>query len=528
MNRVKFRAVAAAAAVTAASLSACAANSEGSGGGGTPESGGTLRVGMVGESSSLDIIDSQIAPLLTGPSLESLVRLKSDGSLEPWLAESVENPSPTEYVYHLRDGVTFWDGEELTADDVVFSLERLRDTASYTSAKYKSVDTIEPTDPATVTVTLKTPDSNWPVQASMFSSQIIQKKFYEEHEDDFGNPGTLIMGTGPYEVTKLDPSSGVTYQAYSDYWGGQAEFDTLELSYFDTETNAALALRAKSVDVVPSISSPDTFKATSKAELVSGASCSIGFLAMNTQVEPWSDVHVRRAVAFALDRSAFVDDVDGYAEPITTFIPPNSLKPIASDDEIATMVEGLPQYPHDIEAAKAELAKSEYPDGFSGTLPTTEFSNNVTGSQIVAEQLSEIGIDLEVKNQPIGTWVAGVSAAVEDRPTVYTAGQGCSPTPGYMPSYWLGSQGLGEGGTNLAGYGPESVDDLIAQASEATTPEDQFAAYTELLTQLGEDVPYIPLMALKANVGVAPGFAWDSYTQPWWNEPWALHIKRTS
>ena len=57
---------------------------------------------------------------------------------------------------------------------------------------------------------------------------------------------------------------------------------------------------------------------------------------------------------------------------------------------------------------------------------------------------------------------------------------------------------------------------------------DQFAAYTELLTQLGEDVPYIPLMALKANVGVAPGFAWDSYTQPWWNEPWALHIKRTS
>ena len=152
----------------------------------------------------------------------------------------------------------------------------------------------------------------------------------------------------------------------------------------------------------------------------------------------------------------------------------------------------------------------------------------MTGSQIVAEQLSEIGIDLEVKNQPIGTWVAGVSAAVEDRPTVYTAGQGCSPTPGYMPSYWLGSQGLGEGGTNLAGYGPESVDDLIAQASEATTPEDQFAAYTELLTQLGEDVPYIPLMALKANVGVAPGFAWDSYTQPWWNEPWALHIKRTS
>ena len=138
MNKVRFRAVAAATALTAASLSACAASSEGSGGGGTPESGGTLRVGMVGESSSLDIIDSQIAPLLTGPSLESLVRLRSDGSLEPWLAESVENPSPTEYVYHLRDGVTFWDGEELTADDVVFSLERLRDTASYTSAKYTS------------------------------------------------------------------------------------------------------------------------------------------------------------------------------------------------------------------------------------------------------------------------------------------------------------------------------------------------------------------------------------------------------
>lgn len=505
----------------AAGLSACSGST-------SPEDtqSGVLRVGIVGETSTADIVDSQIAPLITSPSLESLVRLNTDGSIEPWLAESVDNPSPTTYVYHLREGVKFWDGQELTADDVVFSLERLMEPSSYTAAKYRSVQSIEATDPGTVTVTLKTPDSNWAVQASMFSSQIIQKKFYEEHEDDFGNPGTLIMGTGPYELTSLDSSSGAKFKANPDYWGKELGFEELEIKFFDTETNAALALRAKSIDMVPSVADAATFKATSQSEIVSGPSCSMGFVSLNTQVAPWNDVHVRRAVAYALDRDAFVDSMDGYADPITTFIPPASLSPIASEDEIDSMISSLPQYPHDVDAAKTELAKSAYPDGFSAELPTTDFSNNVAGSQIVAEQLSEIGIKLTVKSQTISAWVAGVGAAVEKRPSVYTAGAGCTPTPGYMPSYWLGSQGLGEGGTNLAAYGPESMDRIIQKASQATGSSEQFKAYTEMLTQLGTDVPYIPLIALKANLGVAPGFAWDSYSLPWWNSPWPLEITR--
>lgn len=514
--------IAAAALMAIAGLSACGSPS-------TPSAdGGVLRVGIVGTTSTVDIIDSQIAPLISSASLENLVRLKPDGSLEPRLAESVENPSPTEYVYHLRKGVEFWDGQELTSEDVVFSLERYRDPNSYTAAKYRTVDTIEATDEYTVTVTLKTPDSNWPTQASMFSSQIIQKKFYEEHEDDFGNPGTLVMGTGPYEIVKLDPTSGAEFKANSDYWGGDVEFETMEVKFFDSETNAAIALRAKSIDMVPSVANATSFKSTSKAEIVSSPSCSLGFVALNTQSAPWDDIHVRRAVAYAVDRTAFVDDVDGHADPITTFIPPQSLETIASPEKVEAMIESLPQFPHDLDKAKAELAKSAYPDGFQAELPTTDFSNNVTGSQILADQLGKIGIKLTVKNQTIAKWVAGVGAAVEKRPAVYTAGAGCTPTPGYMPSYWLGSAGLVDGGSNLAGYGPPAADRIIKQASEATTPEAQFEAYTELLTQLATDVPYIPIMALQANLGIASGFEWANYTQPWWNAPWPLDITRTS
>lgn len=523
MRRQGAIAIAAAAVMAMAGLSACGSSAAPS----EPEDGGVLRVGIVGSTSTVDIVDSQMAPLVVSPSLESLVRLKPDGSLEPRLAERVENPNPKVYVYHLRKGVEFWDGQELTSEDVVFSLERYRDPSSYTAAKYRTVDTIEATDKYTVTVTLKTPDSNWPTQASMFSSQIIQKKFYEEHEDDFGNPGTLVMGTGPYEIVKLDPTGGAEFKANPDYWGGDVEFDEMNVKFFDTETNAAIALRAKSIDMVPSVANATSFGSTSKAEIVSSPSCSMGFVALNTQAAPWNDIHVRRAVAHAVDRSAFVDDVDGHADPITTFIPPQSLETIASPEEVEAMIESLPQYPHDLDKAKAELAKSAYPDGFEAELQTTDFSNNITGSQILADQLGRIGIKLTVKNQTIAKWVADVGAAVEKRPTVYTAGAGCTPTPGYMPSYWLGSEGLVEGGSNLAGYGPEKVDSIIQKASEADTPEAQFETYTELLTQLAADVPYIPIMALQANLGIASGFEWADYTQPWWNAPWPLDITRT-
>jgi peptide/nickel transport system substrate-binding protein len=518
----KQGAIAAATLMAMAGLSACGSASTQSGG------SGVLRVGMVGSTSTVDIVDSQIAPLVVSPSLESLVRLQPDGSLEPRLAESVENPSPTVYVYHLRKGVKFWDGQELTSEDVVFSLERYRDPNSYTAAKYRTVDTIEATDKYTVTVTLKTPDSNWPTQASMFSSQIIQKKFYEEHEKDFGNPGTLVMGTGPYEIVKLDPTSGAEFKANPDYWDGDVEFDKMEVKFFDTETNAAIALRAKSVDLVPSVANAKAFESTSKAKIVSSPSCSLGFVALNTSASPWDDVHVRRAVAYAVDRTAFVDDVDGHADAITTFIPPASLKTIATPEEVDAMIESLPQYPHDLAKAKAELAQSDHPDGFEAELPTTDFSNNVTGSQILADQLGKIGIKLTVKNQTIAKWVAGVGATVKKRPAVYTAGAGCTATPGYMPSYWLGSQGLVDGGSNLAGYGPPEVDRLIQQASEASTPEAQFEAYTELLAQLATDVPYIPIMALQANLGIASGFEWANYTQPWWNAPWPLDITHSN
>ncbi len=349
----------------------------------------------------------------------------------------------------------------------------------------------------------------------MFSSQIFQKKFYEAHEKDFGNPGTLLMGTGPYETVKLDPTSGAEFKANPNYWDGKVAFKELDVKFFDTETNAAIALRAKSIDMVPSVANAAAFESTSKAEIVSGPSCSMAFVGLNTQAAPWNDVHVRRAVAYAVDRKAFVDDVDGRAQAVTTFIPPTSLETIASKEEVDSMIKSLPQYPHDLNKAKAELAESAYPDGFEAELPTTDFSNNVTGSQILADQLSKIGIKLTVKNQTIAKWVAGVGAAVKKRPAVYTAGSGCTPTPGYMPSYWLGSEGLADGGGNLAGYGPEKMDNIIKKASEAETPEAQFQHYTELLEELATDVPYVPIMALEGNLGIAPGFKWSGYTQPW-------------
>ena len=86
------------------------------------------------------------------------------------------------------------------------------------------------------------------------------------------------MGTGPYETVKLDPTSGAEFKANPNYWDGKVAFKELDVKFFDTETNAAIALRAKSIDLVPGVANAKSFESTSKAKIVSGPSCSMAFV----------------------------------------------------------------------------------------------------------------------------------------------------------------------------------------------------------------------------------------------------------
>jgi peptide/nickel transport system substrate-binding protein len=150
---------------------------------------------------------------------ERLLRIGPDGQAEPWLAQSVTQQSPTVYVYHLRHGVQFWDGTEMTSADVVNALDYARLPTTYIGTSFTNVATITATDKYTVVITLKRPDASWlPTLGTV--GVIFEKKFQQKYGAKMGQPGVLEMETGPYEPQSFDPTTGVELTANPHYWGG--------------------------------------------------------------------------------------------------------------------------------------------------------------------------------------------------------------------------------------------------------------------------------------------------------------------
>src|SRR5262249_18790457 len=145
--------------------------------------------------------------------LETLVKFGPQGQVEPNLATSWAQTSPVTYAYQLRHDVKFWDGRPLTADDAAYSLNYDRAAGSDVRFGFAGVKSIAATGPYTVTVTLTQPEANWKYVPAEINAYIFEKAFQQAHKTTFGKPGTLVMGSGPWVVSSLDPTKGAQLTA---------------------------------------------------------------------------------------------------------------------------------------------------------------------------------------------------------------------------------------------------------------------------------------------------------------------------
>jgi peptide/nickel transport system substrate-binding protein len=171
------------------------------------------------------------------------------------------------------------------------------------------------------------------------------------------------MGSGPWKVDSFDPTKGADLSANPDWWGGEAPIQHISLTLFASETSEALAFRAGEIDWAPQINSPRAFASASGAKLQSVPSCGNGFFGMNINDPGWNDVHVRRAVAYALNRTDIIAANGGYAQPIYTLTPPSLLSNVASQCQINGLLGSLPLYQYNLTKARQEMAESAYPHG---------------------------------------------------------------------------------------------------------------------------------------------------------------------
>jgi peptide/nickel transport system substrate-binding protein len=329
---------------------------------------------------------------------EGLTRFAADGSVEPALAEDWEiSEDGTTYTFTLREGVSFHDGSDFTAEDVKFTLDRARaeDSVNAQKALFEGISEVNVVDPQTVEIVLSQPDGNFLFNLAWGDAVIVAE---ESIENIKSNP----VGTGPFTFSEWVQGDRVELARNSDYWGEAPSLEAATIKFISDPTAAFAAMMAQDIDAFAGYPAPENlpqFEADPRFQVIVGSTEGETILAMNNAEEPFNDPEVREAVAHAIDRQAIIDGaMFGQGTPIGTHFAPHNPDYVNLTD----------LSPYDPEIARQLLADAGYEEGFSTTLKLPPPSYARRGGEIIAAQLREVGIETEITNLEWAQWLEEV------------------------------------------------------------------------------------------------------------------------
>ncbi|WP_394159709.1 ABC transporter substrate-binding protein [Galactobacter valiniphilus] len=374
--------------VSALALTACSAGSSNSSGGAAAKD--TLNVALTGEPVNLDFTTTAGAAIpqaMMSNVYEGLVQVDQEGKIQPLLAtEWKVSEDRKSYTFTLKEGVKFSNGADFTADDVKFSLDRVKSDAWKNGLKSKMdvVSSVKVDSPTQVTVTLSQPSQAW-----LYSmTTLVGAMFDESGVSDLANQP---VGTGPYALGEWKRGEAITLKAREDYWGTKPGIPTVNLRYFADAVATTNALKSGDVDLVYNMQAPELlsgFEGDSKYQVLKGTSNGEIILSMNNKKAPFDDVRVRQAVMYAVDRQAVMDTAwAGLGTQVGG--------PVPTTDPYYEDLNSV--YPHDVDKAKS-LLKEAGAENLSITfsVPTRPYAQAV--SEIVVSQLKEAGINAKIES----------------------------------------------------------------------------------------------------------------------------------
>lgn len=405
-----------------------------------PAAGGTFVYGRPASVTSLDLhnqITSNNA-FAIDKVFESLVAFDSKGEIVDWLAKSHSiSEDGLTYTFVLRDGLKFSNGTEVTAEDAAFSLQRHLKVGGPLAIAAK-VDTTVAKDNQTFVITLKEPYTPFISELSNFSNGIIPNNFGGVSEEEFFKKP---VGTGPFVVEQWDAAGDLTFTKNPNYWQeGKPYIDKLVYKLIEDDSQAINQLKAGEVNAIESLAlqNADEIKKGPDTTVVTNGSWVTEQLFFNTLDKNFSDVHVRRALALALDREGLTKALTfGYAQTANSLLP--TTIPYNANETIKALN-------FDLDAAKAELAKSAFPNGFNTKLLVASGnSTRAQEAQIIQAAGKSIGINIEIESIELATFRERFFAY--DFAAMLNSGQADSPEAnsiiafqtdpeGFSKSYW--------------------------------------------------------------------------------------------
>lgn len=431
---------------------------------------------------------------------ETLIGLAHDMTMQPRLAESFENVSPTEWKLTLRTDVKFHDGTPMTASDVKASFEKM-DVEGHPGhnprlSKLLGLETITVENENTLVFKTKSPNSAFLWSLTEPSAAVMKE----------GTDELPLIGTGPFVFVSAETEKSYRTRKFTDYWGGEPKLDTIVMDALSDPSVAALALQAGDVDLVTNYPEPDFAKLKEKGEgqLFSNPTTRLFFFQVRTADGPLSNDALRKAISLGLDRETIVAaSLSGVGGEVANSIFPASMAswantnlslPYAPEEAAALLDEaGIKDTNGDgnreLDGAEISLKIRSY-EGRAALRPTLEIAQAL---------LLQIGIKSEIS---MAEYDANNEALKAGEIQMHLQAWGTAPLgdPNYFPSTLVES-GVGY---NFSGYSNSELDELLKKGRESFDDEVRKGYYDRIQEIINEDLPLIPVFH-KTQVSVGNG-----------------------
>ncbi len=455
-----------------------------------PRYGGTLRIGMQTDPVGLDphLSTATASKNMLEHIYDTLVFVSPDGRFIPGLAESWGTSADgLTWTFSLRRNVKFHNGRPMVAEDVVYSINRIRDprTRSPWAGNYAEVDTITAPDPHTVVFRLKKPFA--PLLAKLGSS-VLQGAIVAREVAERDEMQTTPVGTGPFRFIGYTPQQRMTLVRSGDYWETDATgrrlpyLDRIEFVFFPDAIARATAIRTGAVDLIEYVPSSEvrTLRADPNVSVIGGPSANFRSIYINNAMAPFNNPKVRQAMAWAIHRKEIIDTAlfgVGGIDATGFVIPPGNFYAVSRVvyDKV------------DLDRAKRLLSEAGHPNGFEADLYVTSTYDFLrTPAEILQAQLARAGIRLRIVAADWSVYLPTVAAKRYALTILGTSGQ-------VDPDDYLYNNFKTDDRRNFVNFSDATFDRLVEEGQTVVNEAQRKRIYDQAQLRALELVPMVML-----------------------------------
>jgi peptide/nickel transport system substrate-binding protein len=439
--------------------------------------GGTLVAAISGEPDQLDphSTSAYASFQVLENVFDTLVEPDEQLQMQPALADSWETSEDgLTWTFDLRDDVTWHNGRDLVADDVVYSYNRIIDEELANAYRFASVESVTAPDEDTVEIQVSRPTPNLLANIGAFKGMAIVAKENVEDGSITRNP----IGTGAFRFGSYSPGDSLKLLRNEDYWGGEVPLDGVEYRFISEPTVALTNLQGGQVHWTDNLPPQQvgSLRDSDDIELETVPSNDYWYFAANQARKPFDDPRVRRAMAFGIDREQVTEAaLFGLGTPNQTAIPEDSF-----------WHTDYAPYERDVDKAKQLLQEAGVSDLTVEFMVTNEYPETVTAAQVIQSQLEDVGIDVKIRTLDFAAWLDQQGKGNFD---VFLLG-------------WLGNidpddfyyaQHRTDANFNFQKYSDAEVDAALDAARAETDRDARKELYEEAVRQIVDDASYVYL-----------------------------------